>query len=51
MGRTIVAIVTAVLALALAALPIALALVSPGGLGGLAPPDQRSPSGEAINEL
>ena len=51
MGRTIVAIVTAASALALAALPIALALASPGGLGGFAPPDQRSPSGEAINEL
>jgi cytochrome c oxidase subunit 2 len=51
MGRTIVAIAAAATVLALAALPIALALASPGGLGGLAPPDQRSPSGEAINEL
>ena len=51
MGRTIVAIVAAAVALALAALPIVLALVSPGGLGGLAPPDQGSPSGEAINQL
>jgi cytochrome c oxidase subunit 2 len=51
MGRTIVAIVAAAVALALAALPIVLALASPGGLGGLAPPDQASPSGEAINEL
>jgi cytochrome c oxidase subunit 2 len=39
------------LALALGALPIVLALVAPGGLGGLAPADPASPSGEAINEL
>jgi cytochrome c oxidase subunit 2 len=51
MGRTIVAIVAAALALALGALPIVLALVAPGGLGGLAPADAASPSGEAINEL
>ena len=51
MGRTIVAIVAAALALALGALPIVLALVAPGGLGGLAPADPASPSGEAINEL
>jgi cytochrome c oxidase subunit 2 len=51
MGRTIGAIVAVAVALALAALPIVLALVSPGGLGGLAPPDQASPSGEAINQL
>jgi cytochrome c oxidase subunit 2 len=51
MGRTVVAIVAAATALALAALPIVLALVSPGGLGGLAPPDPASPSGEAINQL
>jgi cytochrome c oxidase subunit 2 len=51
MGRTIVVIVAAALALALGALPIVLALVAPGGLGGLAPADPASPSGEAINEL
>jgi cytochrome c oxidase subunit II len=51
MGRTIVAIVAAALALALGALPIVLALLAPGGLGGLAPADAASPSGEAINEL
>ena len=51
MGRTVVAIVAAAVALALAALPIILALAAPGGLGGLAPPDQASPSGEAISQL
>jgi cytochrome c oxidase subunit II len=51
MGRTIVAVVAAALALALGALPIVLALAAPGGLGGLAPADAATPSGEAINEL
>jgi cytochrome c oxidase subunit 2 len=51
MGRTIVAIVAAATALVLASLPIVLALASPGGLGGLAPPDPATPSGEAINQL
>lgn len=51
MGRTVVAIVAAAVALALAALPIVLALAAPGGLGGLAPDGEGSPSGEAINQL
>ena len=51
MGRTIVAIVAAALALALGVLPIVLALAAPGGLGGLAPADAATPSGEAITEL
>jgi cytochrome c oxidase subunit II len=51
MGRTIVAVVAAALALALGALPIVLAVAAPGGLGGFAPADPASPSGEAINEL
>jgi cytochrome c oxidase subunit II len=51
MGRTIVVIVAAVTAIALAALPIVLALAAPAGLGGLAPDGEASPSGEAINQL
>lgn len=49
--RTAAVIVAAIAALALAAAPILLALASPGGLGGLGPPDPRTASGEAISEL
>lgn len=44
-------IVAAVAVLALAAVPILLALAAPGGLGGFAPTGEDTPSGEAINEL
>lgn len=47
--RKAAVIVAALAALAVALVPLALA--APGGLGGLAPPDQATDSGNAINQL